>query len=150
MLPKAYVAFSTLVADPQFAVVGVVLLAVVAEVGALVGFSKADVEENEVKTPVKDRRATKATQTAEILVNDEDVDTGIPVDPATIESRRIESGQAQMNEKAHDGHETAHASVSTKDKSARPTSPLLRETAAPKRKKRKKENAIDSLFAGLD
>ncbi|OAX81141.1 hypothetical protein ACJ72_04524 [Emergomyces africanus] len=166
VVPRCYVAFSTVVADTQFSVLGVVLLAVLAQAAR----SVAHVEEPETSTGnLLPAPATTSTN------RDGNVDVGevvtrslyVPVPAADSAS----AGEKQMNEPGgqkvkgklksspfKEGRKGEKVEISKREsslarscegKSEEDEEQAARQRRKKKKKKNKKGDAIDDIFGGL-
>lgn len=141
-------AFSTVVADNQFAVLGVVLLSILADLASVLrirldslpggSFPRASVlaEEKEEKGEAIDKGALEATPVAsedvgEVVYRGKDTPVSAEGSESTP-SAAIDTGPAGAMKKKK------------KEKGK-----LEDESAVPKKKSRKKKNTIDDLFNGV-
>ncbi|PLB49540.1 hypothetical protein P170DRAFT_510080 [Aspergillus steynii IBT 23096] len=126
IMPRCYLAFSTVVADVQFSTVGTVLLATLARLAKATGIDK------DLKNTFRVDKASRSRAPSISLQNAEDLGeilsrkppSPLPKEPVTKESDVARSGSISKIANTAGGH--------TK-----------------KSKKRKKKDAIDDLFNGL-
>jgi ribonuclease MRP protein subunit RMP1 len=159
-------AFSTVVADNQFAALGVVLIAVLARVGRIVGLPEATWKDTEANAEGKPLLASSVRGTArkspEAMVRDDMEDMGNVIEREAVggEPKRIDGFRVEFSGKkssfedvldtpgigaVHDGDakvgqirgRNAQQEIQKSTSQSRP------------RKKRRKGNAIDDLFDNL-
>ncbi|KAF3020055.1 hypothetical protein E8E15_008475 [Penicillium rubens] len=129
VIPRCYIAFSTVVADNQFSALGVVLLAVLARLSKITGISHQKME--------------PATTKSRMTVAKEDLGERIRrIDNAPLAPVKISHADSKVSRvsKEKPTEKSAEYTESTEDGVSKTTS---------KKKKKKKKNAIDDLFSGL-
>ncbi|CAG7940880.1 unnamed protein product [Penicillium nalgiovense] len=119
VIPRCYIAFSTVVADNQFSTLGVVLLAVLARLSKITGISHQKME------PV--------TTKSKMTVAKEDLGERIC---------RIDTAPLAPVKKSH-----SDSKISKEKSTEKSTDDGVSKTTW--KKKKKKKNAIDDLFSGL-
>ncbi|KAJ6149958.1 hypothetical protein N7471_001157 [Penicillium samsonianum] len=124
VIPRCYIAFSTVVADNQFSTLGIVLLAALARLSKITGIS-------ELKQPVTSK--SKFTP----IVAKEDLGERI---------RRIDNAPLPPVKISSDSKVSKFSKAS---KVSEPTEKLTEDVSKSTSKKKKKKNAIDDLFSGL-
>ncbi|KAJ5237853.1 hypothetical protein N7489_007944 [Penicillium chrysogenum] len=128
VIPRCYIAFSTVVADNQFSALGVVLLAVLARLSKITGISHQKME--------------PATTKSRMTVAKEDLGERIRrIDNAPLAPVKISHADSKVSRvsKEKPTEKSAEYTESTEDGVSKTTS----------KKKKKKKNAIDDLFSGL-
>ncbi|KAJ6186347.1 hypothetical protein N7519_007648 [Penicillium mononematosum] len=121
VIPRCYIAFSTVVADNQFSALGIVLLAVLARLSKITGISHQKME------PV--------TTKSKMTVAKEDLGERIRrIDNAPLAPVRISHSDSKVSK------------VSKEKTTGKSTEDGVSKTTS---KKKKKKNAIDDLFSGL-
>ncbi|OQE07106.1 hypothetical protein PENVUL_c015G08543 [Penicillium vulpinum] len=132
IIPRCYIAFSTVVADNQFSTLGIVLLAALARLSKITGIS------HQLKVqPV----VTKSKTTP--IVAKEDLGERI---------RRVDDAPLTRPVKVLQSDAKAPSKVPSKvTKEKKPTENLTEDGVSniTLKKKKKKKNAIDDLFSGL-
>ncbi|KGO63663.1 hypothetical protein PITC_072160 [Penicillium italicum] len=129
VIPRCYIAFSTVVADNQFSTLGIVLLAALARLSKITGISQLKMQ------PVKNKSKI-------ISVTKEDLGERI---------HRIDNALAPVKDSQSDSKFSMVSRVSRASKASnikeKPTEKLT--DGVSKSTKKKKKNAIDDLFSGL-
>jgi ribonuclease MRP protein subunit RMP1 len=159
-------AFTTLVADTQFSTLGVVLLAVLARVGRIVGLPNTGAEVPAANAGSKTLLASSVRETGpktgEIVVREYAEDMGSVVERRAegSESRVTDTLKAEGSSKesrAGDAGDQPHSNESSKveeesislDKKPRQNEIKRIDSQTKAKKRRKKGNAIDHLFGDL-
>ena len=141
LVPKWHTSFSQIVTDGRFAVLGLVLIAVLAQTcqiaGVNSGFDETEVvEAEEALRNLEDTGEQPAAKRVE-TTNHDGEDIGEVVDRETV-TRGSETGevpQQPVTAKPGAGSERSKSGITS---------------STPARKRRKKGNAIDDLFSGLE
>ncbi|KAJ5504678.1 hypothetical protein N7463_007552 [Penicillium fimorum] len=139
IIPRCYIAFSTVVADNQFSTLGIVLLATLARLSKITGIS------HQLKVqPV----ATKSNHTP--VVAKEDLGERIRrIDDAPL-TRPVKVLQSESMVSSKVLKVPKVSKVSNVSKEKKTTEKLTEDgVSKPTLKKKKKKNAIDDLFSGL-
>lgn len=140
LVPKWHTSFSQIVTDGRFAVLGLILIAVLAQTcqatGINSGFDEAEVvEAEEALHNLEGAREEPVAKTAETTTHDgEDLGEAIDREEITGEGKKGEVSQQTTLAKHRAGSERLKSSMTS-------------STLA--RKRRKKGNAIDDLFSNL-
>jgi ribonuclease MRP protein subunit RMP1 len=154
-------AFSTLVADSQFSTLGVVLIAMLARVGRIVGLPEVEADpagaDANVKTLLVSSFRATGQQSGEAVLREymEDVGKVVERSPSTKASPSeaiIQPGGASKRLAKASANSTEGGAVDANGQNATKTTvqeaaPLTSDTRP--KKKRKKGNAIDDLFSNL-
>ncbi|CAG8901921.1 unnamed protein product [Penicillium egyptiacum] len=127
VIPRCYIAFSTVLADNQFSTLGIVLLAVLARLSKITGIS------HQLKTePVTSKSKMSP------VVAKEDLGERIGrVDNAPLTPVKISQSDSNVSKVSK---------ISKEKPTEKPTEDGVSKSTS---KKKKKKNAIDDLFSGL-
>ncbi|KAK4869712.1 hypothetical protein LT330_006094 [Penicillium expansum] len=124
IIPRCYIAFSTVVADNQFSTLGIVLLAALARLNKITGISQLKMQPVTSKSKI-------------IPVAKEDIGERIlRIDNAPLTPVKVSQSDSKIS----------------KASKAKPTEKFTEDGVSKstlKKKKKKKKNAIDDLFSGL-
>ncbi|KAJ5099136.1 hypothetical protein N7532_006137 [Penicillium argentinense] len=126
LIPRCYHAFSTVVADNQFATLGVVLLAALARLAKATGIKYERPARTELKAPKAPRMKPTEDRGERICRDDADADAVANALPGT--GRRHQPQSAKVG---------------------KPLKEKTKRVKAAKSSAKKKKNAIDDLFSGL-
>ncbi|CAI7623429.1 unnamed protein product [Penicillium palitans] len=125
VIPRCYIAFSTVVADNQFSTLGIVLLAALARLSKITGIS------HQLKMQPVSKSKIIPVAKEDLGERIRRIDT-VPLAPVKISQSDSKASRVSMVSKA------------TKEKPTEKPKDVSKPT-----KKKKKKNAIDDLFSGL-
>ncbi|KEQ75739.1 hypothetical protein M436DRAFT_40028 [Aureobasidium namibiae CBS 147.97] len=171
LIPKAQHAFGQLIADGRFAVLGVVLMAILGHVCRVFGLISVydELGEEETRRAIEEfaaeewgdaegmgvlvpREAEKNEDFGEVLTREDSVDTEDAIKTKARatekELRMTESASPSKTSKKTPSRDSSTSTTSSKLMKKRPKDEGTGSAVRPIKKKKKK-NAIDDLFAGL-
>ncbi|KAJ5825512.1 hypothetical protein N7474_002650 [Penicillium riverlandense] len=126
LIPRCYLAFTTVVADNQFSALGIVLMATLARIVKAAGIN--------LGRPTATRTKKSLQKTTTIT----------PVEDLGEQMRRGDDNQGQAT-----GRAPSDPRVDGQRQSAESTDGPTKRTTKTKTKTKKRKNAIDDLFSGL-
>lgn len=164
VMPRCWLAFSALVADGQFAQLGLMLIALLAKASAVLRFPGEEVPKGELES-VEEARAVEATTIVlptedfgEAITRDDDAEVDVGVSVERLSKKKSKKRHVldadEGDEEAVDS--TLEELVPKKRKmkavetevEAKASQPVAKPAKKVKKKK-KKGDAFDDLFAGL-
>ena len=161
LLRGCWRAFGGLVGDSQFAGLGVVLVGVLAEVGACVGLPKEKERMQEVMATSVRVTGVKRGEVVERVYGGGDEDLGVLVGREEETATTRQEGQDEVATESHGGGDQvkeldrvteegkAKGAGVGAESTATTLSSKATEAREKKKKRRKKGNAIDDIFAGF-
>jgi ribonuclease MRP protein subunit RMP1 len=153
VVPKAYLAFSAVVADNQYAALGLMLMGTLAQLCSVIGLgtpAEADVADSTQRIPAVSKIGKDATNSPR-----PDTDFGEVI--SREELRRMRANNSSHPAAAHlQGNQSTSEETKddelTKKRSITEIEPSLSSAAdskPPKKKKKRRGDALDDVFAGL-